>query len=233
MLCSAIFAEIKIPPIILFLKVKLCHTSLEYVESFLTLASTDNLTNTGNKKVHCGNSLAIIVLTHIECLDFLGIIDKEYRLLINLFGKISFVLGLQVNTPVYRELKLRAGLKKHVYCLGVSHLCIICISESGKSFKQPLINKAVKEVKLRLAVIHNVINDVLYHIPGKLHIVIKIGKCNLGLDHPELCRVTGGVGILCSKGRTEGINVTECHCISLALKLTRNGKVCALTEEVL
>ena len=77
------------------------------------------------------------------------------------------------------------------------------------------------------------VDDVLDHIPGELHIVVKVGKCDLGLDHPELCCVARGVRILCSEGGAEGVYVTKRHSVGLALELTRNGEVCALAEEVL
>jgi hypothetical protein len=78
-----------------------------------------------------------------------------------------------------------------------------------------------------------VIDDILYHIPRKLHIVVKVGKCYFGLYHPELCCVTGGIGVLCTEGRTKGVDITKRHSIGFTLKLTGNGEVCTLTEEVL
>ena len=232
-LCAAVLAEVHIPPVILFLKAKLLHACGENLESFLTLRAADDLADAGNEKVHCGNGLAVVVLAHIERLDLLGVIDKEDGLLINLLGEVALVLGLKVNAPIYRELEVCLRLFEDLDSLGIGYLCVISITKVGKASKESLVNEAVEELELCLAVIHYVVDDVLDHIPSELHIVIKIRKCDLRLDHPELCRVTCGVGVLCSEGRTEGVDVTERHSVGLALKLTRNGEVCALAEEVL
>ena len=40
------------------------------------------------------------------------------------------------------------------------------------------------------------------------------------------------VGILCSESRSEGVDITECHCKSLALELSGTGDECLLSEEV-
>ena len=74
---------------------------------------------------------------------------------------------------------------------------------------------------------------MLDHIPCELHIIVKICKCNLGLDHPKLSRMTCCVRIFSTKGGTEGIYITKRHSIGFALKLTRNGKVSALAKEIL
>ena len=45
--------------------------------------------------------------------------------------------------------------------------------------------------------------------------------------------MTCRIGILGTERRTEGIDVAECHCVGLAVKLTADGKVCGFSEEVL
>ena len=118
-------------------------------------------------------------------------------------------------------------------CFGIGYLLVIAVSKSCKSLKKSLFNELVKELYFLRTVFHNVTNDELYHIPSELHIVVKVGKCDLGFDHPELCRVSCGIGVLCAEGRTECVYLTVCKSVGLALKLSRNGEVCGFAEEVL
>ena len=233
MLCASVATEIEIPAVVLLLESKLVHTFEQNVESFFTLASADDLSDTGNEKVHCGNGLSVVVQSHIEGLYFLRIIYNEYRLLEYFLGEISLMLGLEVASPFYRVLELLTALLKKLYRFCISNLFVIACRKSVKPVKQGLVNKAVEEFKLCHALVKDVIYNMLYHIPGKLHIIVKVSKSDLGLYHPELCRMTRGVGVFRAEGRAEGINVTECHSVCLALKLSRNRKVCALSEEVL
>ena len=45
--------------------------------------------------------------------------------------------------------------------------------------------------------------------------------------------MTGCVGILCAEGRSEGVNIAECHCISLDVQLSAYGQVRWFSEEIL
>ena len=80
---------------------------------------------------------------------------------------------------------------------------------------------------------HNVFDDVLDHGLHEIHVVVEIGKRNLRLDHPELCRVTLCVGALCAERGAERIDLTERHSHALRLKLAGNGEGCLLAEEIL
>ena len=45
--------------------------------------------------------------------------------------------------------------------------------------------------------------------------------------------MTCGVGVLCTEGRSEGVDVAECLCISLAVELSAYSEVGLLAKEVL
>ena len=75
-------------------------------------------------------------------------------------------------------------------------------------------------------------DDVFQHGFCQDHIIVQICKSNLRLDHPELRCMTGRVGVLCTEGRSECIDVTECLCIRLAVQLSAYGQVGRFIEEV-
>ena len=65
-----------------------------------------------------------------------------------------------------------------------------------------------------------------FHVPGQ------VAESHLGLDHPKLRRVSGGIGILRAEGGAEGVNVREGAGKGFAFQLPAHGEVGALPEEV-
>ena len=61
MACSAVFAEVEIPPVVLSLKTHFVHSVFKNFKSFFSLASSDYLADSGDKTVCCRNSLSVIV----------------------------------------------------------------------------------------------------------------------------------------------------------------------------
>ena len=61
MACGAIFSQIQIEAVILFVQPKLVHTLFQKLEAVLSLASADDFANAGNQTVHSGNGLAVLV----------------------------------------------------------------------------------------------------------------------------------------------------------------------------
>ncbi len=74
MLYTAVSTKINVPVVFLLIH---ANSSIlaEDIEPLLT--SADNFTNSQHEKVASRNSLAVVVESHIECLDFLRIIDYE------------------------------------------------------------------------------------------------------------------------------------------------------------
>ena len=68
---------------------------------------------------------------------------------------------------------------------------------------------------------------------ARLHVVLQVGKGDFRLNHPELGRVAGGVGVFRPEGGAEGIDVPESHGVGLAVQLAGDGQVGGLVEEVL
>ena len=77
------------------------------------------------------------------------------------------------------------------------------------------------------------IDNILYHVPGKLHIVVKVGKSDFGFYHPEFSGMTCRIGIFSAESRTESINFPERHCVCFARQLSRHRKIGGLSEKVL
>ena len=76
-------------------------------------------------------------------------------------------------------------------------------------------------------------DDVFDHVLGQAHVVLEVGEGNLGLDHPELGGVAGGVGVFGAEGGSEGVDVAEGHGEGLAVELAGDGEVGGLVEEIL
>ena len=96
-----------------------------------------------------------------------------------------------------------------------------------------LVDELVEEGHLLGRMFQNVGDDELDHILGKLHIVGEVSERDLRLDHPELRRVAGGVGVFGAEGRAEGVDVAEGLRKRLAVQLAGDGQVRLLAEEVL
>ena len=129
---------------------KLAGLCEKHIKALLSLASADDLANAGNQHIHSGNRLAVVVESHIEGLDLLGIINNEYGTAVHLLGQVSLVLGLQIAAPGYGILEVCARLGQQLNSLGVGHLCIIRVAKRGESVEKALVNKGIEECKLAL-----------------------------------------------------------------------------------
>ena len=102
-----------------------------------------------------------------------------------------------------------------------------------QSLKESLVYEAVEEVHLLRSVLKHISYNILNHALSKYHIILKVCKRHLRLNHPELSSMPCCVGVLCTEGRTECINVLECHRIGLAVKLAAYRKISRLSKEIL
>ena len=102
-----------------------------------------------------------------------------------------------------------------------------------KSLNKTLVNKAVEEIHLLRTVVKYISDDILKHTLCKHHIVLKVCKAYLRLNHPELCSMSCCIRVLSPECRTKGIYVLECKGKGLNVKLSRNCKVCRMTIEIL
>ena len=92
MMRAAVFAKLSIPPVILRIESEAPVCLEKLIHALLTLASADELANAGDKHIHSGNSLAVVILTHIECLNLLGIVRYKHGLSEYLLAEVSFVV---------------------------------------------------------------------------------------------------------------------------------------------
>ena len=102
-----------------------------------------------------------------------------------------------------------------------------------QSVQQTLVHEAVEEFHFFGGVVQNILNDIFQHFLCDFHVIVQIGKCHFGFNHPEFRRMSGCVGIFRTEGRPEGINIAERHCKGFRGKLTGYGKVGFLAEEIL
>jgi hypothetical protein len=77
------------------------------------------------------------------------------------------------------------------------------------------------------------LDEVAHVFFGERHVVEEIVEGHLGLDHPELGGVAGGVAVLGAEGGAEGVDVAERTGEGLALELAADGEVGGAAKEVL
>ncbi len=101
-------ACIEIPPHVFHRDIKFLNSFVEFIEVGLALGATDDFTDFREKHIHGTHCLAVLILLHIESLDFLRIIGKDDRFLEMFFHEEAFMLALKVGSPINRELELMA-----------------------------------------------------------------------------------------------------------------------------
>ena len=98
---------------------------------------------------------------------------------------------------------------------------------------QALVHEGVEEVHFVRALFHDVVDDILDHGLGGVHVVPQVGKGHLGLYHPELGGVALGVGVLRPEGGAEGVYIAEGHGEVLGVQLAGHGQAGLAAEEIL
>ena len=79
----------------------------------------------------------------------------------------------------------------------------------------------------------SVADEVFDEFFGEGHVALKIAKCHLRLDHPELRGVAGSVGVFGAERGPESINIRKCRGEDLGFKLAGDGEKRFLGEEIL
>ena len=126
---GAVFAQIQVELVILFLQSQLVHAGKQLLVVVLTLASADDFADARNQTVHSGNGLAILVQFHIECLDLLWIIGYEYRFLEDLLGQVTLMLSLKIAAPEYLVIKLVIVLFQKLDCFRVGNMAKLGVQD--------------------------------------------------------------------------------------------------------
>ena len=74
---------------------------------------------------------------------------------------------------------------------------------------EPLVHKLVKEIHLLRRVLQHIADHMLEHCLRDYHVVRQVRKRHLRLNHPELRRMSGRIGIFRPESRTECIYVLK------------------------
>ena len=230
---TAVAAKVEIELVTLFVEAEFVHALLEFFEVLFTLAAADDLTDAGNQAVHSCDGLAVVVQLHVEGLDLLGIVCDEDGALEFLLGEVALVLGLQITAPGYLIVEFIVVLLEDLDGIGIGHMSEIGVEDMVEAVQKALVDELVEEVHLFGCILQHIADDVFEHVFGQLHVVLEVCEAELGLDHPELSCVTGGVGDLCAESRSEGVDIAEGKGIGLDIKLAADGQVDWLAEKVL
>ena len=230
---GAVLPKIHVEIVVGGVHAQLADTVFQDLVVVLALAAAGNLADTGHQAVHSSDGLAVGVELHVEGLDILGVVGDKDGLLEYLLGEETLMLGLQVAAPGDGEVELVVVLMKQLHGLGVGDAAEVAIQNVVQAIQQTLVQKSVEEGHLLGSVLQDIGDDVLDHVLLQTHQILQIGKDNLGLDHPELGGMAGGVGVLGAEGGAEGVDVAEGHGEGFAVELTGNGQIGGLAEEVL
>ena len=232
MAAGAVTPQVAVPPVVLGVHAQLLNAGLQHLQALLTLRAADELADAGYQTVGGGHGFAVVVLTHVEGLDLLGVVGDKHRALVHLLGKETLVLGLQVTAPVDLEVELVVVLFQDLHRLGVAHPGKVGGGHVLQALLEALVYKGVEEVHLVGALSHHIVDDILDHCLGVVHVVGEVRKGHLGLDHPELSGVALGVGLFRPEGGTKGVHVAEGHGEVLAVELAGHGEIGPLAKEV-
>ena len=228
-----VFTKIQIEIVIFRFKSKLVHTCFQFTVVILSLASSDDLSDSRYKTVHSCYSLTIFVEFHIEGLDLFRIISNKYRSLVDLLCQITLVLCLKITAPEYLVIKFIVIFLKDLNSLCVCYMCKLGVQHMVQSVKKSLVYEGIEEIYLLRCILKNVTDHIFQHSFCKLHSILNICKCTLRLDHPELSCMTCCIGVLCTESRSECVDIAECLCKCLTVELTAYCKVSLFSEEVL
>ena len=137
------------------------------------------------------------------------------------------MLAGKVHAPAHGELKLATvgnSLLKNLDTLGIGETHKGVGQHALQSVDECLVDHLVQELKVILTVVECPLNAILNEVFFKIHQVVHVDERHLWLYHPELCQVTGSVGVLCTERRTEGIDSTQGGGSQLSLQLATHSE---------
>ena len=106
------------------------------------------------------------------------------------------MLRSKVNAPIYRELELVACsncILKNLDTVGVAETHELCIHDRTETLDKFLVKHIVEECDILHTVVKCPLHAVLDELLGKLHVIEDVVERNLGLNHPELGKVTWSI----------------------------------------
>ena len=142
------------------------------------------------------------------------------------------MLCLQIAAPGHFIIKFIVGLFQKLNGLCIGNMGKLRVQHMVQPVQESLVNKGVEEVHLLRRILQHIADHIFQHSLCHLHIVLKICKSHLRLDHPELSRMAGSIGILCPECWTKGIDIPEGLCKGLSVELTADSQVGWLLKEI-
>ena len=215
--CRTIFPKIHIKSVIFFLQSQLLHAGSQLIIIIFPLASSDDLPDSRNKTVYCCNRFIVIIHLHIESFDILRIVRYKYRTLVNFLCQITFMFCLKICSPGYFIFKFIIVLFQYFNRFCISHSREVRRNDIIQTVKKSFIYKRIEEIHLFRRIFQHIADHVFQHGFCKSHIIIKICKGHLRLDHPELCRMSCRIGIFRTERGSERINIPESLGVSLSV----------------
>ena len=113
--------------------------------------------------------------------------------------------------------------------LNQPHIATLVLRKLLLFFQQSLR----KEFEILAIVLHHISDEVFNKFLCQVHIVLNIIKGHLGLDHPKLSQVPGGIGILCAESWSESVYLAKSRSRKFTLQLAAHGEVGRFPKEIL
>lgn len=93
---------------------------ISYIQALFPLAPAYELSNARHQDIKGCDRLPVVVQTHVEGLDVLGIVVDNSGLLIDILRNVPLMLRCQINTPAHLQYIMRWSLpvalvNKHVW----------------------------------------------------------------------------------------------------------------------
>mmetsp|Transcript_23292 Transcript_23292/g.50455 ORF Transcript_23292/g.50455 Transcript_23292/m.50455 type:complete len:231 (-) Transcript_23292:1455-2147(-) len=221
--------QIKVPPVVLYVKIKLLHLLNENIQSFLPLTSTHKLAYARHEQIHRIHSLSsiFVVIPHVKRLNrFRVVVNKDSTLKLGLCQP-SLMFRCQICSK-HHLWKLPLGWILGDFFLQICNGFLIrhphkrFVHQFLQPIFQTLIKKIGKECQILITLLQRHPDHRLQQCLGIVHRRCQVRKGHFGLDHPKLGKMTCRLRVLRTKGWSKGIHISQCRGIGLATQLSRH-----------
>ena len=217
----------------LSLDAELLHAAVEVVQALLALRAADDLADAWRQHVHRGNGFAVVVQTHVERFDLLGIVGHHHRPADVFLGQPALVFGLQIQAPFDREVEAAPGIAQQLDRSAVVDAFEWFSDEFLQSGQRIRLHALGDERHVVGTLVEHRAKHIFQECLGKIGVVVEIGEREFGLDHPELGQMSRGIGILGAEGRAEGVDLRHRQTVRLDVELAGYSEEGFLAEEIL
>ena len=151
------------------------------------------------------------------------------------FYQIAFVLGSQVDPPVYGEFKLMPlcyGFFQNLDTFRIRQTNEVFFQYTLQALYQTLVKHIIQELHIIGAVIQSPLYAELDEFFRQVHVIGNVIERNFRLHHPELSQVTGGIGVFRTERRPERIDSAQRRSGKFTFQLTGNRQTRLLSEKI-